>query len=314
MSPTGLPTDPPLTAHGEEQARELAAHLATLDPAIDQVYSSPYYRCLQTVAPYVALRAAEREEEEGGVGPRAEFTIRGEAGLSDWYGSAPFDHPTSAPRERLKELFPSLDAGYSPVLVPTRRGESIPRLHERVARCLRGLISQADQEGLRAVLLCAHAATVIAIGRVLTGAMPDDVEVQDFGAFTCGLSVYRRRRNTSSSSNNQVRQAATSDDGTTTTTTRAPAAASPEEDNNGPDLSLVETNIGPDTAASSLLANFTPPPPPAGQSHVSQERPPPPEWAEGRGLAGGFDCVVNCDCSFLSGGEERGCESSSDLQ
>jgi transcription factor C subunit 7 len=30
------------------------------------------------------------------------------------------------------------------------------------------------------------------------------------------------------------------------------------------------------------------------------------EWRNGKGVAGGWDCVVNGDCSFLSGGEERG--------
>lgn len=30
------------------------------------------------------------------------------------------------------------------------------------------------------------------------------------------------------------------------------------------------------------------------------------EWKEGRGVGGGWDCVVNGDCGFLSGGAERG--------
>lgn len=31
-----------------------------------------------------------------------------------------------------------------------------------------------------------------------------------------------------------------------------------------------------------------------------------PQWEDGRGVGGGWDCVVNGDCSFLSGGAERG--------
>jgi len=50
-SPTGIPSDPPLAAHGTEQARELMAHLIKLDPKIDKIYSSPFYRCLETVNP-----------------------------------------------------------------------------------------------------------------------------------------------------------------------------------------------------------------------------------------------------------------------
>lgn len=31
-----------------------------------------------------------------------------------------------------------------------------------------------------------------------------------------------------------------------------------------------------------------------------------PEWEGGKGVGGGWDCVMNGDCSFLSGGAERG--------
>lgn len=45
-SPTGLPHDPPLADIGARQARELAAFLG--DKPIERIYSSPFYRCLQT--------------------------------------------------------------------------------------------------------------------------------------------------------------------------------------------------------------------------------------------------------------------------
>ena len=32
----------------------------------------------------------------------------------------------------------------------------------------------------------------------------------------------------------------------------------------------------------------------------------PPQWKNGRGVGGGWDCLANGDCSFLSGGAERG--------
>jgi transcription factor C subunit 7 len=50
-SPTGIASDPPLAAHGTEQAKELTAHLVKLDPKIDRIYSSPFYRCLETINP-----------------------------------------------------------------------------------------------------------------------------------------------------------------------------------------------------------------------------------------------------------------------
>jgi transcription factor C subunit 7 len=73
-------------------------------------------------------------------------------------------------------------------------GEGIDELHGRVAATMEALIAQCDRDGVRAILLCSHAAVIIALGRVLTGQMPDSTETDDFKCFTCGLSAYRRRR------------------------------------------------------------------------------------------------------------------------
>ena len=75
-------------------------------------------------------------------------------------------------------------------------GESIEQLHERVACTLDGIIAQSDTDPARpkGLLICTHAATVIAIGRVLTGYMPSDVAESDFRPFTASLSVFVRRR------------------------------------------------------------------------------------------------------------------------
>ncbi|KAI0481621.1 histidine phosphatase superfamily [Xylaria cf. heliscus] len=195
-SPTGLPTDPALTSHGVEQANELAGHLSGLYPPIDQVYCSPYYRCLQTISPFIsqhntALNTASSSDDNVHC---SRLSIRVESGLSEWYGQAPFEHPTSAPLDDLSTLFADLDANYVSSPAPRRRGESIPQLYERVASCIEAIIAQCDKEGKKAVLISTHAAVVIALGRVLTTKVPDDVSVEDFGAFTCGLSMFRRIR------------------------------------------------------------------------------------------------------------------------
>lgn len=62
-TPTGIPTDPPLAAKGVEQSKELAEYLCSLEPPIDRIYSSPFYRCLQTLKP-----TAERLFKEGKAG------------------------------------------------------------------------------------------------------------------------------------------------------------------------------------------------------------------------------------------------------
>lgn len=51
-SPTGIPTDPPLTSKGVQQSKELADYLSAIKPAVDVIYSSPFYRCLQTLKPF----------------------------------------------------------------------------------------------------------------------------------------------------------------------------------------------------------------------------------------------------------------------
>ncbi|KAG8961293.1 hypothetical protein FRC03_005551 [Tulasnella sp. 419] len=55
-SATGLPRDPPLASYGVDQAKELANYFLSLpeDQRPTAIYSSPYYRCLQTAAPTAA--------------------------------------------------------------------------------------------------------------------------------------------------------------------------------------------------------------------------------------------------------------------
>ncbi|KAL2201323.1 histidine phosphatase superfamily [Corynascus similis CBS 632.67] len=192
-SPTGGAADPALTAHGVDQANELAVRLLATDPPIERVYSSLYYRCLQTVEPFV--RKAQEATPALAGGEQGPLKIRGETGLGEWYGSADFEHPVPADLEKLEELFPNLlDPSYRPAVTPNRLGESIEELHDRVAAAMDAVIAECDRDGVRAILLCSHAAVIIALGRVLTGNMPESVEVDDFKCFTCGLSAYRRRR------------------------------------------------------------------------------------------------------------------------
>ena len=159
---------------------------------------------------------------------------------------ARFDHPSPANPKVLKDLFEHYDEEYKPVIKPSVNGETITELHDRVAYALHRIIEQADSEGVKAIVLCTHAASLIAIGRVLTGRMPDDIEEEDFRPFTCGLSTFVRK----------------------------------EKEN----VKLVlKVWDGPETAI-----------PQVGS------------WRDGSGVGGGWNLMVSGDCSFLSGGEERG--------
>lgn len=183
LSPTNIPSDPPLAAHGVDQAHELAEYIATVDPTPTRIYCSPFYRCLQTVDP-VAEKLGIQE-------------LRAENGIGEWYGRARFEHPSPASPELLHAFFPRVLTTYNPVIIPSTKGESVKEIHDRAAYALSRIIEAIDKEHLsnpnfptapKAILLCAHAATNIAIGRVLVGDENADIKTG-----TCSLSVYQRR-------------------------------------------------------------------------------------------------------------------------
>ena len=144
--------------------------------------------------------------------------------------------------------------------MPSHRGETVEELHDRCAYAMARILAEEDradavaeqegENGERAILLCTHAASMIAVARALTGRMPEDVCEDDFGTFTCGVSTFRRRRC----------GGVTNGDGQSTELERwEPGMPVPVLD-----------------------------------------------WKDGKGVGGGWDCMVNSDCSFLRDGEERG--------
>ncbi|KAM0713589.1 hypothetical protein Q7P37_010551 [Cladosporium fusiforme] len=191
-SPTGIPSDPALASYGVTQAEQLAAHLLATDPTIDAVYSSPFYRCIQTLGPFTSARAAAHDKDA----QSSKTLVNLEAGLGEFYGLARFDHPSPATYNVLSQHFPKdLAPEANPIIVPSTKGESIPQLHDRVAYCLDELIKRldADPSGPRTLLICTHAASMIAIGRALTGNMPEDEGAEDFKCFTCAFSKFSRK-------------------------------------------------------------------------------------------------------------------------
>ncbi|KAG6014087.1 hypothetical protein E4U43_006944 [Claviceps pusilla] len=285
-SPTGIQGDPALTSYGIVQSKEMGQHLMTLDPKVDKVYSSPFYRCLQTMTPFMELQqqkaqAAARSPQTPPASGDASGPANGESllpsapapapapahvhapvtkmlpehGIREWFGSAPFDHPEPAAPRVLKNMFPSYDQEYVSVVTPSKRGETLEQLQDRITKALRGIIEQCDADGSRAVVLCSHAAVIIMIGRILTGQFPARVDMDDFKAYTCGLSVYGRS-------------------------------------------DCKDCEDGKDATA--------------GDSFDHGCRCPPSESDTVANLMGGWICHLNSDCSFLSGGPERGWKFSGD--
>ncbi|KAJ3737197.1 histidine phosphatase superfamily [Lentinula guzmanii] len=161
-SPTGMPRDPPLTAFGVAQARELADYFLSLeeDQRPTLIFSSPYYRCLQTSKPSAQVLG---------------LPIYVEHGLSEWYSPVVAGtglHPRPASASTLKEYFSEIDPdGWSSIYYPTRKGEDVDQLQDRAHSVLSNLISEVESgfPNHKRVLLVSHAATVIALARDLAG-------------------------------------------------------------------------------------------------------------------------------------------------
>jgi transcription factor C subunit 7 len=261
-TPTGLPTDPALSSHGEQQAAQLGAHILTLDPLPNQIISSPYYRCLQTIKPGVKRLQAEKGYENG---------VLLESGFEEWFGETGDHREQPGPHaydDMRDNFFPELDLWWAPlqngdentrggdgVIRPNRHGESVEDLHERVAYALHRTIERADRAGYKSILICMHAAVMLAIGRCLTGRMPDDFTEEDFHCYTASMSTYQRRK--------------------------------PYKDS---------TDIG---AVGTWL--------PKRQGAI-----PPVPWRDNGGVMGGWECLKDADCSYLTNGEERGWHFSGD--
>lgn len=200
--PTRLPADPPLASHGVRQAQETARHFGVALAELARqdrlrIYSSLFYRCLETLRPTVEtlLEIAPAES-------RTKLKVRGERGIGEWFGRAWFVQPKPAPPARLqREFFPWLDISYESRVVPPDNGERIDPLHDRVARALARIVQDVDDEYAHfgrgdeevTLLLCGHAAQIIASGRALTGIWPDDHDEDDFQCYTCGISKFVRR-------------------------------------------------------------------------------------------------------------------------
>ncbi|RMZ74811.1 hypothetical protein DV737_g5714, partial [Chaetothyriales sp. CBS 132003] len=198
--------DPPLASHGVQQAEETGLFLAEklFEAAASdrlRIYSSLFYRCLETLRPTVRLLQAKLDGSNSG--PRRQVLVRGERGMGEWFGRAWFTHPSPATPQRLKaDFFPWLDDKYESMLIPDEKGERIEELHKRLSVALELLINDVDEEYASqgrgeeevTVLICGHAAQIIATGRALTGLVPDDYDEEDFRCYTCGISRFVRRQ------------------------------------------------------------------------------------------------------------------------
>ena len=180
---TNRPRDPVLTAHGQQQAQHLASYLGSLSTSEQPqlIISSPYYRCLQTSLPTASALKLE---------------LVAEPGLAEWFPTAPPNtgiHPSPARASYMQEFVPQLSLSWTPLLYPDNSGETISQLHARARRVLDLIQQRCHQLGVSRVLICSHAATIIAMGRVLLNDDSDAKRTKFIGAGTASLSKYVRQ-------------------------------------------------------------------------------------------------------------------------
>ncbi|ODN78033.1 hypothetical protein L202_05116 [Cryptococcus amylolentus CBS 6039] len=212
--------DPPLAAHGLHQSAHLASYLSSPSqtapyPTPEIVFSSPFYRCVQTALPTaqaLGLVLGEGEdgweydeplEQEGqGDGKKGKGKRRSkkglhlEHGLSEWYSPVyPSTglHPRPGPPSSLIPHFPpgSINPAYSSTYYPSRKGESLKELHERMEGFLNAWVGRVEGEypEVRCVVVFMHAASLIAFGRALTGDRGMEIV-----AGCASTSLYQRKR------------------------------------------------------------------------------------------------------------------------
>ncbi|KAK9900397.1 phosphoglycerate mutase-like protein [Cystobasidium minutum MCA 4210] len=188
-SPTGTKKDPPLTALGIEQAREVGAYFS--DPnkggkeAPEMIFSSPYYRCLQT-----ATCTADA----------LDLPIHVEFGISEFYqrtipGTGLHPRPPSASKLRLHFPRVSVTVHDEPLLYASRNGETFSGIHDRADEFIRILLKYMRENfpDVKRVMLVSHAATVIALGRAIVRDRTLAIR-----AGTCSLSRFDRVKPSSS--------------------------------------------------------------------------------------------------------------------
>lgn len=182
---SGIPRDPPLTARGEEQTKHLADFFGDM-PENEQpqlIVCSPYTRCIRTALP---------------VARRLGVEVCVEPGLAEWFGpvwpEGTGRHPSPRTAEHVRQDFPAISTRWTPLLYPSPDGETIPGVHERMREMMQRIISRCTEWRIERLLLVSHAATIIALGRMLqTQGTYQDVSERDIRAGTASVSKYTRQ-------------------------------------------------------------------------------------------------------------------------
>ena len=139
-SPRGRQYDPPLSDRGKDQARRLADRLSLMDPPA-AVATSPFRRCLETIAPYLEASGLQAERVDD----------LGEVFIGDWEGMG-FEEIISGDEELARRF-----REQEPMFALAPGGESGQQLRARVVPAVDRLLERVG-EGI--VVLVAHGGVI----------------------------------------------------------------------------------------------------------------------------------------------------------
>ncbi|SCV05722.1 LANO_0H13740g1_1 [Lachancea nothofagi CBS 11611] len=155
--PTGVNSDVPLAEHGVKQAKELAHYIMSIENQPEMIFSSPFYRCLETSQPISDL---------------LEVPIQVERGIGEWYKPDREVIPEPASFAVLNNFFPGkLNMDWQPTVIPSKNGETEEDIFNRCREFWPKFVAKLESQypNIETILLVTHAATKIALGMNLLG-------------------------------------------------------------------------------------------------------------------------------------------------
>ncbi|ODV88113.1 hypothetical protein CANARDRAFT_187450, partial [[Candida] arabinofermentans NRRL YB-2248] len=157
-NPTGIDSDPPLAPHGVDQADELSQFITkSLNPKPQVIFSSPFYRCVETALPTAKA---------------LNIDIFLERGVGEWYRPDRDIIPQPADHERLNKFFGCLTEEWPwDTVIPSPKGEHESDIFARCKKFWELFIPKFESKfpDYDTVLIVTHAATKIALDMSLLG-------------------------------------------------------------------------------------------------------------------------------------------------
>lgn len=140
--------DPPISSEGFDRAASLAAEFSQV--SIDQIYTSPFLRTIQTVDPLARL---------------LQLPIRLEWGLCEWLCQDwTSGFPETTPLDDLIRCYPNIDTVYKSLVLPC-----YPETSAALAARIEIIAGKLVQRNCEQILAIAHKGSCLGIAAALTG-------------------------------------------------------------------------------------------------------------------------------------------------